>query len=652
VRFRSASAHVMEVPASWLLSQPAGQKDGEPSGDEDGEEQDAPREDGDLVTTTSLAKMLRAPKALLGSAVQERHRVLQVCLGQKHGVLLNDAGLVFTWGDNRYGQLGRAPVLKEEKGQPFPVLDLVGHEILQVASGTHHCLALAAPGLVWGWGRNKAGQLGTGDYRDRLRPVKVSHPSTANNFGEGIQLGSLGVKEAGRIVSIGAGVDSSVAAGANADVWQWGEISSKFTESLGGAAAGGHDKAKKQALPVVQNRPYHIFAAESFRTGMRTSRVSVTETGCKVLHQDVVSDKQRLQGLGDAVRKMQQTINKDRRQLSKMEEEQKRLEEAKKAENVDDGDFDELAALQDTIGVLERDLVNIERDIDSYTKGLQSCDLRQAQNRNQLQLVQQQSTTLSDMKDKVSLQLFSAAKGSSERRKLEDKLAEVEEFVQANKNTRMTLLEQRTDTDQEKKRIVEQLGIRRKQREQSNKRLDTVRDLSKSAKAGTSGASDTLAKVVQQQTTDICEHFDRRSLETSYLKAMKVLVHDRAFLNSTDNKMKELTESFASGTSDPSRVDRATAMSRLLMDFVDLQRSWCQMLEDRWAKESLDFSSFLDNARKPDPGDTWQNKARPPAPGSFSPHLSGLDDIQNSMNNSPDEAMGSRSPRASALTSA
>eukprot|EP00441_Pelagodinium_beii_P045752 CAMPEP_0197624610 /NCGR_PEP_ID=MMETSP1338-20131121/4181_1 /TAXON_ID=43686 ORGANISM="Pelagodinium beii, Strain RCC1491" /NCGR_SAMPLE_ID=MMETSP1338 /ASSEMBLY_ACC=CAM_ASM_000754 /LENGTH=629 /DNA_ID=CAMNT_0043194773 /DNA_START=52 /DNA_END=1938 /DNA_ORIENTATION=+ len=623
-----------EVLPSWLLSKQPHQKEGEPSGDED-EENDR-QEDSDIAIAGASANMLRAPKALVGSAVQERHRVLQTCLGQKHGVLLTDAGIVFTWGDNRYGQLGRAPVLKEEKGQPFPVLDMLGAEVLQVASGTHHCLALAAPGFVWGWGRNKAGQLGTGDYRDRVRPVKVCHDSIANNFGEGIQLGSTGLKETGRIVTIGAGIDSSVAAAANSDVWQWGEISSNFTENLGGNNA--NEKAKKQLLPVVQNRPYNVFKRESFRTGMRPSRVSVTETGCRVLDKDVVSDKQRLQGLGDALRQMQETINKDRRQLAKMEEEQKRIEEAKKAENVDDGDFDELAALQDTIGVLERDLMLIERDIESYTNSLQSCDLRQAQNRSQLQLVQQQATTLSDMKDKVSLQIFSTTKGSSERRKLEDKLAEVEEFVQANKNTRMTLLEQRTETDQEKKRIVEQLGERRKQRERSNKRLDTVRDLSKSAKAGNTGASDTMSKVLQQQTTDVCEHFDRREKEDAYLKAMKVLVYDRTFLDTAEVKMKEVTESFTS-SNDASRADRATTMSRLLMDFVNMERSWCQMLEDRWSRDSLDLSSFFGGARKPDSGDTWQKKT---PIGSPTPKLTDVDDSQVVIWNSPDEAMQDR----------
>ena len=36
----------------------------------------------------------------------------------RHGLLLADSGIAYTWGDNRFGQLGREPVAKEENGRP------------------------------------------------------------------------------------------------------------------------------------------------------------------------------------------------------------------------------------------------------------------------------------------------------------------------------------------------------------------------------------------------------------------------------------------------------------------------------------------------------------------------------------------------------
>merc|ERR1712228_336827 len=110
-----------------------------------------------------MAKFKESPDAMVQPWMESKQRVLKVCLGAEHGILLTDAGIACTWGDNRYGQLGRRPRRKEENGQPYPVVDLQHEEIIQVASGHHHCVALTAQGLVFAWGRNKSGQVGCGD---------------------------------------------------------------------------------------------------------------------------------------------------------------------------------------------------------------------------------------------------------------------------------------------------------------------------------------------------------------------------------------------------------------------------------------------------------------------------------------------------------
>eukprot|EP00435_Cladocopium_sp_Y103_P033017 s2374_g8.t1 len=78
----------------------------------------------ETLLESDICSLPLAPKAQLGSSILERHPVLQVSLGKEHGVLLSDAGIAFTWGDNRYGQLGRAPVLKEENGRTDPRPDV------------------------------------------------------------------------------------------------------------------------------------------------------------------------------------------------------------------------------------------------------------------------------------------------------------------------------------------------------------------------------------------------------------------------------------------------------------------------------------------------------------------------------------------------
>ncbi|CAJ1335531.1 unnamed protein product [Effrenium voratum] len=536
----------------------------------------------EVLVESNGASLPLAPQAQLGTCVVDRHRVLQVCLGRDHGVLLSDAGVAFTWGDNRYGQLGRTPVLKEEFGRPFPVLGLSGYEVTQVSAGHHHCLALVAPGLVWAWGRNKQGQLGIGDFRDQTQPVKVCHPPIA----EGMDSLQLGANKGGAIVTVNAGCDSSLAAAGNADVWQWGEISDGFAVPV-----NNPDKSKKSGLSVVKSRPYCVFDKAAFRSQMRSGRISVSSTGCKVLHQDTFTDKVRAETLVQGVQDFQSSINQDRKALMELEKEL----EVKKVDEGPTGE--ELETLQDTVGQLERDIMLIQRDIDAFVQSLESCDLRQAHNRKQLQQLQQQGTSLRDRQDEVSLRIFMAPKAGAERRSL----SQVEEFVQANKNTRMTLLDQRAETDKEKQSILAQLADRRKQRERFQRRLEIVKDLSKSNKVNQSGASDMLVKVLHQQCLEVQEYFMRRqTLSTEqagdFLTAMKVRDVDNAFLDQVEQKMKDVVESVGG---DQNRVEQARLVNEVLLDIVNLRRTWCDMLEDRWAQDGLDLSCFFEGSQKP-----------------------------------------------------
>jgi len=541
----------------------------------------------EVLLENEICSLPRAPKAQIGSSVLERHRVLQVDLGREHGVLLSDAGIAFTWGDNRYGQLGRSPVLKEENGRPFPVLGLASYEVTQVSAGTHHCLALVAPGLVWAWGRNKDGQLGVGDYRDRTQPVEVCHPPIADGVDSTLQLGS---NRGGSIITINAGLDSSLAASIGSNIWQWGNISSF-------QVTGSADKSKGRGLGVVQNRPFCIFSRDSFRSQMRSGKVSISSTGCKVLHQDTCTDKVRAETLAQGVQDMQKSINEERQELAALEKKAKTEEATGPGENED-----ELATLQDTIGQLERDIMLCEREIDAYGKSLESCDLRQAHNRKQLQQLQQQGTSLRDRQDQVSLRIYMAPNAGAERRKLDEQLTEVEEFVQANKNTRMTLLDQRAETDKEKQKILAQLAERRRQHDRFQRRLDIVKDLSKSSKASATGASDPLIKVLHKLCSEMSEYFLRRQSQRpeteEFLDYMKTSDADSAFLDQTEQKMKDLVDNIIS-SGNQERAEQARQVQLMLLDMVALRRSWCDMLQDRWASDGLDLSCFFEGSKKP-----------------------------------------------------
>uniref|UniRef100_A0A674ITR5 RCC1-like domain-containing protein n=1 Tax=Terrapene triunguis TaxID=2587831 RepID=A0A674ITR5_9SAUR len=98
-------------------------------------------------------------------------RIIQVTCGHFHSVALAQDGRVFSWGQNTHGQLGLG---QEIPSQPSPqhVTSLSGIPVAQVAAGGGHTFALSLSGVVYGWGRNNARQLGLNHANTREQVFK------------------------------------------------------------------------------------------------------------------------------------------------------------------------------------------------------------------------------------------------------------------------------------------------------------------------------------------------------------------------------------------------------------------------------------------------------------------------------------------------
>ncbi|KAI5611802.1 putative E3 ubiquitin-protein ligase HERC4, partial [Silurus asotus] len=109
---------------------------------------------------------MRVPRTV--KSLSEVH-VVQVCCGYRHSLALSRRGQIFSWGQNRYGQLGLG---KEGPCALTPqvIQSLQGIPFAQVSAGGAHSFALTMSGAVFGWGRNKFGQLGLNDNQDRCFP--------------------------------------------------------------------------------------------------------------------------------------------------------------------------------------------------------------------------------------------------------------------------------------------------------------------------------------------------------------------------------------------------------------------------------------------------------------------------------------------------
>ncbi|XP_034296362.1 probable E3 ubiquitin-protein ligase HERC6 isoform X2 [Pantherophis guttatus] len=87
------------------------------------------------------------------------YNVIQVACGHYHSIALTKDGRLFSWGQNSHGQLGLG---KEVSSQATPcnISSLAGIPLAQVAAGGSHSFVLSHSGVVYGWGRNNVHQLG------------------------------------------------------------------------------------------------------------------------------------------------------------------------------------------------------------------------------------------------------------------------------------------------------------------------------------------------------------------------------------------------------------------------------------------------------------------------------------------------------------
>ncbi|XP_036402620.1 probable E3 ubiquitin-protein ligase HERC4 isoform X1 [Megalops cyprinoides] len=97
-------------------------------------------------------------------------QIAQVACGYRHSHALSRGGKIYSWGQNKYGQLGLGNNGKNVTS-PHIIPSLVGIPFAQISAGGAHSFALTLSGAVFGWGRNKFGQLGLNDNTDRYFPV-------------------------------------------------------------------------------------------------------------------------------------------------------------------------------------------------------------------------------------------------------------------------------------------------------------------------------------------------------------------------------------------------------------------------------------------------------------------------------------------------
>lgn len=99
--------------------------------------------------------------------------------GESHSLAIQPDGTMVAWGYNSAGQLGNANTgwWQQLQGTPVPVVGPTN--VVAVAGGGYHSLAVESTGVVWAWGDNSSGELGDGTWTNTTAAIKVSEAGFA-----------------------------------------------------------------------------------------------------------------------------------------------------------------------------------------------------------------------------------------------------------------------------------------------------------------------------------------------------------------------------------------------------------------------------------------------------------------------------------------
>jgi alpha-tubulin suppressor-like RCC1 family protein len=141
------------------------------------------------------------------TAISGVSNVVSVAAGTMHVLALRADGAVFAWGSDSdqnsypWGQLGVGGLASGQTSTPTQ--SWVSVPVVAIAAGAYHSVALDASGNVWVWGRGSEGEIGNGDTASVNVPTMLT---TISN-----------------VIAIAAGYSHTVALTADKTCWTWGD---------------------------------------------------------------------------------------------------------------------------------------------------------------------------------------------------------------------------------------------------------------------------------------------------------------------------------------------------------------------------------------------------------------------------------------------
>ncbi len=166
---------------------------------------------GSALTSSNVPVALDRSGTIGGSADLTSKRIIGISVAPFDGwnMALTSDGLVYAWGNNANGQMGKVTAATQFLA-PSAVLStgvLAGKKIVSIVAGKTHALALSSDGLVYAWGQGTNGALGNAASSNSQTPVAVDVSGVLS----------------GKVVSaIAAGNQSSLVLTTDGKMYAWG----------------------------------------------------------------------------------------------------------------------------------------------------------------------------------------------------------------------------------------------------------------------------------------------------------------------------------------------------------------------------------------------------------------------------------------------
>lgn len=193
---------------------------------------------------------------------------------QSHSCAIDDAGSLWCWGSNRYGQLGNA----QTRDGTVPQAVLAPAPWTDVAVGATHTCGVQSDGSLWCWGNNEFGQLGLVERIDQPKPARIGEDTDWRRVVAGAahtcglksngsiwcvgrnEYGQLGeqasavpaepVQVLDTVVDFAVGDASACAVRADRSTWCWGGIALPDSVDPSRAYAPHQRPVKIETMPV------------------------------------------------------------------------------------------------------------------------------------------------------------------------------------------------------------------------------------------------------------------------------------------------------------------------------------------------------------------------------------------------------------------